>query len=75
MHRGGFVRRAKASCARQPSHLLLPRSCLLALLSFLLRLSSPDMPLSPLPWHPGSAGLGRQDAGETFALGSATGFT
>lgn len=55
-HRGGFVRRAKASRARQPGRLPLPRSCLPAPRSFLLRLSSPDVPQSPLPWHPGSGG-------------------
>lgn len=55
-HRGGFVRRAKASCARQPGRLPLPRSCLPAPRSFLLRLSSPDVPPSPPPWHPGSGG-------------------
>ncbi|XP_030139008.4 sodium-coupled neutral amino acid transporter 3 isoform X1 [Taeniopygia guttata] len=55
-HRGGFVRRAKASRARQPGRLPLPRSCLPAPRSFLLRLSSPDVPPSPPPWHPGSGG-------------------
>lgn len=72
-HRGGFVRRAKASRARQPGRLPLPRSCLPVPRSFLLRLSGPDVPPSPLPWHPGSAGPGQQDMGEPFVLGSAAG--
>lgn len=63
----------KASRARQPGRLPLPRSCLPVPRSFLLRLSSPDVPLSPLPWHPGSTGPGRRDVGEPFAPGSAAG--
>lgn len=73
-HRGSFVRRAKASRARQPGCLPLPRSCLPDLRSFLLRLSSPDVLPSPLPWHPSSASLRQWDTSEPFASGSATGF-